>query len=188
MRTHAFHQRNQRKLIGGRSLPVLKDFVTEAKYEAIQSVYDQNFLGTSVGAWSCIRNIARYMGRCEKRGRERTKGNREERESKTTGCVDAKRERGKERGEFLSIRPITFAFSSRPSYHRTRIITSRSLFARFFFFIFSLSLFLWLSLLSYNAFVIKYDLKAHSLFVPPISRDYRETDAFLLLSLRVFNL
>lgn len=51
--------------------------------------------------------------------------------------------------------------------------------ARFLFFISSLSLFLHrLSLLSYNVFVIKYDLKAYSLFVPPISRDYRETDAF----------
>jgi len=115
VRTHAFHQKNQRKLIDSRSLPVLKDFVTGGKYEAIQSAYDQNFLGTSVSAWSCIRNIARYMG---------VYGARKEEESeqkgtakRTTGCVGAKREKEKERErerEFpcppLSIRPITFAF------------------------------------------------------------------------------
>lgn len=141
----------------------------------------------SVRTLSWIQNIAHYMGRGERGGREWTKGNRKEKESRTIDCVDAGK-RKRERESFyirLSIRPITFAFSSRPSYHRTRIITSRSLFARSAFPaqpIFSFSSFFSLSLpvilLAYTAFVIKYGLKAYSLFIPSISRDYRETVAF----------
>lgn len=42
----------------------------------------------------------------------------------------------------------------------------------------SLCLLCQLSLLVYTAFVIKYGLKTYSLFVPPISCDYRETAFF----------
>lgn len=166
MRTHAFHKNKKKKKSEIAYRQSLVAGIKGFRYRSeIWSYSERVWLEFSGYVCRFVRRVefriysTLYGAAREKRGRGWTKGNRnrEEKESRTTGrgcgCGERKSEIESSCVR-LSIRPITFTFSSRPSYHRTRIITSRSLFARSAFpaqLIFSFSSLFSLSL-SFSAF------------------------------------